>query len=183
MRAMRALLLVSLVVSGCGGGGGSDFQVPPGPDGHFTLDLAFTPADLAADGGCFNTACGGCSSWARFDGTPVQVGDPCLWSGQWQCSGTMLQCSNNGCPSCGSHMTGSVCGADGHTIVELTYVGSTCSAYDFGSAIAVCAAGCLGRCVMTNGEYQCSAGCVDADAGTTGCPHAATDSCTSLAGC
>lgn len=167
---------------------GSDYQVPAPPDARITLDLAasfdFPPRDMT----CFNTACGGCSEWARPDGTPAKEGDPCLWKGTLACVGDKLTCMDTGCPSCGSPMTGSVCGKDGQTIISLTYEGTTCVAYSFGSAINVCnrAAGdkCLGRCVQVGGTYHCSARCAsDTDGGVAGCEHQDTDTCTSLAGC
>lgn len=182
---MRRLVLALLLLSGCGSG----FAPPAQPGDKITLDLAVgTPANPAADAGCVNTACGGCSSWVNWDGTPSKPGDPCAWKGTWACNGTTLACADLTCPTCGSmmKMTGSVCGADGHTILELTWVGSACSVYDFGSAIAVCnrnaADQCVGRCVAGN-PVACQAHCVSDDGGGTGCAHQATDTCTSLEGC
>ena len=127
---------------------------------------------------CLNLACGGCSSFANWDGTPVKVGDPCLWKGVWQCSGTQLECSDNSCPTCGVAMTGSVCGADGHTILDLTNPGSGCRVYDFGSAIAVCnrttTDHCVGRCTDNGGARSCVAHCISDDGGGTGCEYQAS---------
>jgi hypothetical protein len=181
---VRTACVLLLLMGGCSSG----FTVPAPPDARLTLDLAVVVANPAVDAGCFNTACGGCSSWANPDGTPAKVGDPCLWKGVWQCTGTTLTCSDASCPSCAQPMTGTVCGADGHTIVELTYPGGQCSAYNFGSALDVCnhdaTDHCVGKCTSVNGAYSCSARCVsDADGGVTGCQHAPTDTCTSLAGC
>jgi hypothetical protein len=178
---MRLFPLV-LLITACGG----DFVPPPPPDGKVELDLSVVTANPAGDMGCINTACGGCSSWVNWDGTPTKVGDPCAWKGTWACNGTTLTCGDQSCPTCGSTMTGSVCGADGHTILELTYVGSTCSVYDIGSAIAVCNRTaddhCLGRCTAGT-PVSCEAHCASDDGGGTGCQHMATDTCTSLEAC
>jgi hypothetical protein len=94
-------------------------------------------------------------------------------------------------------MSGSVCGADGHTVLELVNASGACSAYDFGSLIDLCAHDasdhCVGRCVKSGTSYACTAGCtsygpMDGGAGDggvphTGCPHAATDTCDSLTSC
>jgi hypothetical protein len=178
-------LLVVLALWGCGQD--PDFQVQPLPDMRVTLDLASsfdaTPRDLT----CFNLACGACSTWANYDGTPVRPGDPCLWKGVWQCVGGALACSDDGCPACGGAMTGSVCGADGHTILEIIAPAGVCQAYDFRSAIAVCNHGaddhCVGRCVKNSAAYACQAACVADDGGATGCEYRASDTCESLTGC
>jgi hypothetical protein len=164
--------------------------VPVGPpDAHVNLDLADTyVAPPAPDGGCFNTACGGCSSWAKWDGSPARPGDSCLWTGTLSCTGTSLTCSDSSCLACPKQVSGTVCGADGHTIVELMLSGNSCSAYDFGSAIGVCNHGaqdqCLGRCTVdASGNYACAAHCASDDGGGTGCPHGSNDTCATLAGC
>ena len=181
---MRLLLFsIFVLVSGCG----SDFQVPPPPDARISLDLGVSVNPAPPDMACFNMACGGCSAWANYDGTPAKVGDPCLWKGTYQCTGTTLKCSDASCPQCPSTMTGSVCGADHHTILELTNTG-TCQVYDFGSAIDVCNHGpsdkCVGRCTMnTGGTYSCEAHCVSDDGGGTGCEYNSTATCQTLAGC
>ena len=147
--SVLAVSVLALSVSGCG----SDFEVPAPPDARIDLDLAVSPFPPAPpDLNCFNTACGGCSAWANFDGTPAKVGDPCLYKGVYQCTGTSLVCSSTACLTCqsgGKTPVGSVCGADGHTIVELQYTGTTCAAYDFGSSINVCNHG--------SGESACRA--------------------------
>jgi hypothetical protein len=178
------------LVAACGGGDGA--FVPPGPpDAHLTLDLASTYVPPPPDLACFNNACGSCSSWAKWDGTPAQPGDPCSWKGTLQCNGNALVCSDTSCLSCPKAVSGTVCGADGHTILELLTTGSVCAAYDFGSAIAVCNRSaqdqCRGSCsVDGSGNYACAAHCTsdgNGDAGVGGCPHGASDSCTSLTGC
>ena len=173
-----------LLLAGCG----SDFQPPGPPDTRIELDLSVGGGSTPADLSCFNTACGGCSQWARFDGSPAKAGDPCGIGGMLLCAGTSLKCSSSACPSCAQKMTGTVCAADGHTILELTNAGSTCSVYDFGSAIDVCnrAAGdkCVNRCVQNGADYACVAHCTaDPDGGGPGCAYQANESCTSLAGC
>jgi hypothetical protein len=197
---MRALVLVVLV-AGCGRD--PDFQVPPPPDMRVLVDLAVSLDHPLSEAGCFNTACGGCSSWARpvyGGGTPAQPGDPCGWNGTLSCSGTTLACSSAACPPCaGGTMSGSVCGADGHTVLELVSASGACSAYDFGSVIDLCTHDasdhCVGRCVKSGTSYACTAGCtsygpIDGDGGArdggvphTGCAHAATDTCDSLLAC
>src|SRR5437868_143989 len=132
---MRAALFVILVV---GAGCKSDFQVPAPPDARISLDLSVTVPPPSADLACFNRACGGCSHFSRWDGTPAQQGDPCLWNGKLTCMGTSLTCSDASCLTCGGTATGTVCGADGHTIIELVHTGNSCTAYDLGSAIGVC---------------------------------------------
>ena len=138
---------------------------------------------------CFNTACGGCSNWARPDGTPAQSGDPCLYGGTLACSGQTLACSSSACPSCGNPMRGTVCGADGQTIITLADDGSGgCIAVDTGAAIAVCNAApgdaCRNRCVATSGRYECTAWCLSTpDAGTAGCGFSASANCSALSGC
>jgi hypothetical protein len=178
-------LLLSLLVVGCGKD--SDFVPPPRPDMRFTLDLASNFMPENPDMTCFNMACGSCSEFANWDGTPAKVGDPCLWKGSWQCMGTTLACSDNGCPMCGTAIAGSVCGADGHTILELTDPGSGCRAYDFGSAIAVCnrtpGDHCGGRCTVNGSKHDCVARCVSDDGGGTGCQHMSSDTCESLSSC
>jgi hypothetical protein len=181
------VVLALFAVAGCG----SPFEVPALPDSRVELDLAvnipMTPPDMS----CFNMACGGCSNWANPDGTPSKVGDPCLWKGAYACSGMALTCSDKSCLPCANaanHATGSVCGADGKTIIELTYVGTTCTAYDFGSAIDVCnrtpGDHCVQRCRGPNGTaYSCSANCVSDDGGAGGCTHMASDTCESLTAC
>ncbi len=186
---MRLVWLpIVLLVAGCG----SDFVVPALPDSRVELDLAVSPIVSPPDMSCFNTACGGCSAWANFDGTPAKQGDPCLYKGVYMCSGTALVCSTTGCLTCqagGKTPAGTVCGADGHTIVELTYSGATCAAYDFGSSIDVCNHGsgdqCLQHCTGpdTNNVYHCAAHCASDDGGGTGCAHTAAETCESLAGC
>jgi hypothetical protein len=175
-----------VLVSAIGGCGGGDFQVPAQPDGRMNLDLAvannFPPDDMT----CFNAACGGCSSLANWDGTPVKVGDPCLWNGTWQCSGTQLACSSAACLSCAKPVRGTACGADGHTIVELLTNGATCTSYDFGSAISTCnhqpADACVAECsIETDGSYTCVAHCASDDGGGTGLMHTAGETCASLA--
>src|SRR3954469_4414288 len=183
MHRIKLLFLsCALVVAGCG----SDFEVPAPPDARTELDLAVNMVTTPPDMSCFNTACGGCTSFANYDGTPTKVGDPCLWKGTYQCNGTSLKCSDAACPQCGSPMTGTVCGADHHTILEITNSGS-CQVYDFGSAIGVCNHGasdkCVGRCTQANGSYTCVANCASDDGGGTGCDYSATATCTSLASC
>lgn len=188
--AMRfSLLFITLSVLGCG----SDFEVPAPPDARIDLDLAVSPFPPAPpDLNCFNTACGGCSAWANFDGTPSKVGDPCLYQGVYQCTGTSLVCSSTACLTCqsgGKTPVGSACGADGHTIIELQYTGTTCAAYDFGSSINVCNHGSGDKCLQSctgpdaNNAYHCAAHCASDDGGGTGCEHMATETCESLAGC
>jgi hypothetical protein len=199
IRCCLALVAVAVAlavaVEGCGRD--PDFQVPPRPDMRTVIDLAVSLDHPPADMTCFNTACGGCSAWARVDGKPAQPGDPCLWKGTWQCMGTTLVCSDTGCPACGGAMTGSVCGADGHTVLDLTMKGGMCAAYDFGSTIALCnhdaSDHCVGRCIKVGASYACTAGCTsegggdggarDGGAPRTGCPHAATDTCDTLTSC
>jgi hypothetical protein len=181
---MHRLACLLALASACG----SDYEVPAPPDMRVSLDLStnleYPPPDMT----CFNTACGGCSEWARPDGTPAMVGDPCLWNGTLACTGDKLTCSSTACPACGSPMAGSVCGKDGKTIVSITYDAATCVAYSFGSAINVCNRTaddkCLGRCVLMGGTYHCSAHCASApDGGGPGCEHQDSDTCASLAGC
>lgn len=191
MAAMRSSLVVMAVaVSGCG----SAFVVPPLPDARITLDLAVNVSAPPPDMACFNMACGGCSSWANPDGTPAKVGDPCLWKGTYACNGALLTCSDKSCLACANtanHPVGTVCGADGHTIVELTYIGATCTAYDFGSAIDVCNRTPGDRCVQrcrgptgpNNNVYACTANCASDDGGAAGCAHTAADTCESLVNC
>lgn len=184
---MRPLLFVTLIgLAGCG----SDFEVPALPDARVTLDLAVSTTAATPDMACFNSVCGGCSTWANFDGTPSKVGDPCLYKGAYACTGTSLTCNSSACLTCttaGRSAHGTVCGADGHTIVELTYAGTTCSAYDLGSAIGVCNHGagdkCQHRCTLNGSIYDCVAHCVSDDGGGTGCDHTAGETCESLAGC
>jgi hypothetical protein len=187
--AMRSSLLVMLlVVSGCG----SDFEVPAPPDSRVELDLAVNPIVTPPDMSCFNTACGGCSTWANYDGTPSKAGDPCLYKGVLACNGTSLACNSTACLTCttgGRTPAGTVCGADGHSIMELLYTGTTCTAYDFSSSIGVCNHGsgdqCLQHCTGpdANNVYHCSAHCASDDGGGTGCAHSAAETCETLAGC
>ncbi len=183
MRGIACALLITSV--GCG----SAFEVPPLPDAHMTLDLATSSNPAPVDMTCFNTACGGCSAWAKYDGTPAQEGDPCLWNGVYQCNGTSLACSSSTCPSCSGKAVGSICGADGHTILELNYAVGTCAAYDFGSAINVCnhssSDGCVARCSTnaSTGEVDCVAHCLSDDGGATGCQHMSTETCDTLKSC
>lgn len=186
--ALVALAAVGAPASGCS----SDYTVSPLPDMRISLDLAVATPTPQPDMSCFNTACGGCSSWANWDGTPSKVGDPCLWKGVYQCTGTSLKCSDSGCLACSNtsnRAAGTVCGADGHTIVELTYTGNTCTAYDFGSAIGVCNRTpddhCVDRCTApaSGNTYDCVAHCASDDGGGTGCTHMASDTCESLASC
>lgn len=180
---MCRLAFLVLALGGCGSSG--DFQVPAQPDGRMNLDLAvnnqFPPNDMT----CFNTACGGCSSLARWDGAPVKVGDPCLWNGTWQCNGAQLGCSSTTCLACPQPVSGTACGADGHTIIELLNNSGTCVSYDFGSAISTCNHGaadaCVATCTQSGGGYQCVAHCASDDGGGTGHVYAATDTCVTLA--
>jgi hypothetical protein len=178
-----AALLALLTVAGCK----SDFQVPALPDARITLDLSSSLPPAQADMACFNRACGGCSHFARYDGSPAQEGDPCLWKGKLTCMGQSLVCSDSSCLSCGGTATGTVCGADGHTIIELVRSGATCTAYDLGSTIGVCNAGpkdgCVDRCTKNGSSYACVAGCLADDGGATGCPHQASDTCDTLTSC
>ncbi len=172
----------------CAGCGSDDFQSPAPPDARITIDLAVSQDHPPADLTCFNSACGGCSAWARFDGTPAAVGDPCLWKGTWQCMGTELTCMGAACPTCPGEMLGSVCGADGHTIIELSHSTATCVAYDFGSSISTCnhqpGDKCVGRCTKNaGGTYSCAAHCLSDDGGGAGCEHQATDTCDTLTSC
>ena len=154
-------VLAALALGACGTD--PDFIVPPGANTRFERDLAATFPAPPPDLSCFNNVCGGCSVWANWDGSPAQVGNPCGWNGTWACSGTTLTCTSAACPPCGGAMSGSVCGADGHTIVELVGAGASCHTYDFGSAIAVCnrAPGdhCVGSCTQAGGQYPCAAHC------------------------
>jgi hypothetical protein len=184
---VRSMVVLALLAAACG----SSYSVSPPPDMRISLDLAVSPPVTSTDMSCLNTACGGCSSWLNWDGTPSKEGDPCLWKGVYQCNGTALVCSDTGCLACTDttkQPVGTVCGADGHTIVELTYAGNACSAYDFGSAIGLCnrAPGdhCVQRCTGPNGNvYDCVAHCTSDDGGGTGCDHMPTDTCESLKGC
>jgi hypothetical protein len=184
MSRVLAVLAAFGLLAGCGD---SDFQPPPRDDMRFTLDLAANFSTADTDMTCFNSACGGCSSFANWDGTPARVGDPCNWNGAWKCNGMDLVCSDNGCPSCGTAVTGSVCGADGHTILELTNPGSGCRVYDFGSAIDVCNRSpgdhCVGRCTLDAGAHHCVAHCLSDDGGAAGCAHMSSDTCESLSSC
>jgi hypothetical protein len=181
------VLCLVLALAGCG----SDFEVPAPPDARVNLDLAVAPPVRPPDMACFNMACGACSNWASWNGTPIKAGDPCLWKGAFACNGAQLVCNNAGCLTCADttkHAVGTVCGADGHTIVELTYTGTTCTAYDFGSAIGVCNRSpndqCLQRCSGPSGSvYSCVAHCASDDGGGTGCAHGAADTCESLTAC
>jgi hypothetical protein len=194
MGGMRALLVIftislpALLVIGCG----SDFSVPANPDARIELDLAVTVTTAPPDMSCFNTACNGCGAWANADGTPAKVGDPCLYKGTYQCQGTSLVCMGSACLTCstsGRTAQGTVCGADGRSIIELTYTGTTCTAYDLGSAIGMCNHGsddkCLAHCTGPDGNnvYHCAAVCASDDGGGTGCAHSATETCETLAGC
>jgi hypothetical protein len=182
---MRVVLLVAVAFAvACG----SEFEVPPLPDARMSLDLGVSIPNPPPDLACFNRACGGCSTWARFDGTPAMVGDPCLWKGTLACMGTSLVCSDASCLPCsGGTALGTVCGGDGHTIVELVYTGTTCAAYDLGSAIGVCNHGagdaCVDRCTKNGNTYNCAASCLSDDGGGTGCQHQASDTCQSLTSC
>jgi hypothetical protein len=171
-----------VLVAGCG-----DFMVPRAPDMRISLDLAVTIPNPPPDMSCFNRACGGCSQFARYDGTPAMVGDPCLWNGKLTCMGTSLVCDSTACLTCSGNATGTVCGADGHTIVELLHTGNVCTAYDFGSAIDVCNGGpgdhCVDRCTKNGTDYACVAGCILDDGGAIGCAHMSSDTCDSLTGC
>jgi len=175
---MRFFLAVVLL-AGCG----SDFAPPAPPGDKNTLDLAVAVANPAADMSCPNVACGGCSSWTNWDGSLTKPGDPCAWKGTWACNGTKLTCADLSCP-CAA--TGSVCGADGHTVLALTSTSGICSVYDLGSAIAVCnrSAGdhCVGRCTAGN-PVTCEAHCVSDDGGGTGCARMPSDTCTTLESC
>lgn len=182
---MRSLGLLALAVSfvACGG----DFRVPPPSDMRISLDLASAPG-TPDDMTCFNSACGGCSTWARADGTPAQVGDRCGFRGMLACTGQTLGCSDLGCPTCASKMTGTICAADGRTIVQLLDLNNQCRVNVTGSALAVCnrdaSDRCLHRCTLANNLYTCTAGCSSTpDAGVTGCQYAPTQTCQTLAGC
>lgn len=180
------VVLALVAAAGCG-----SYSVSPPPDMRISLDLAVSTPVSSPDMTCINTACGGCSSWRNWDGAPSMPGDPCLWKGVYQCNGMKLECSDSGCLACAdtnNRPVGTVCGADGHTIVELTYSGQTCSAYDFGSAIGVCnrAPGdhCVQRCSGPNGNvYDCVAHCTSDDGGGTGCAYGAGATCESLVNC
>ena len=180
---MRLVVLsLAVIAAGCG----SDFRVSPPPDMRTSLDLAVNVNPAPPDMACLNTACGGCSSWTNYDGKPSMEGDPCLWKGRYQCNGTDLKCSDAACPQCPSTMTGTICGADGHTILELTNNGGVCQVYDFGSAIGVCNRSdsdkCVGRCTMNgDGTYSCAAHCTSDDGGGTGCEYSPTATCQTLA--
>jgi hypothetical protein len=180
---MNRAVFVFILVAACG----SDFKVPRPPDMRITIDLGVSLAPPPPDLACFNSACGGCSHTARYDGTPAQAGDPCLWKGMLQCMGTSLVCSDASCLTCSGTPTGTVCGADGHTIVELIHNGNTCTAYSLGSSIGVCNHGaddhCLDRCTKNGSSYSCVAGCVKDDGGAMGCQYQSSDTCDSLTGC
>lgn len=180
---MRLGLILLIATAACG----SDFQVPAPPDARITIDLSVAMPAPTADLACFNRACGGCSHTAKWDGTPAQEGDPCAWNGKLACMGTSLVCSDTSCPTCAGTATGTVCGADGHTIVELVNTGASCAAYDLGSAIGICngnaADHCVDRCTKSGSNYQCVAGCISDDGGATGCAHQSTDTCDTLTGC
>jgi hypothetical protein len=177
-------MLMAVLALGCGKD--PDFEVPARDDMRITLDLASSFMHQDPDMSCLSTACGGCSYLTNWDGSPVEAGDPCLWKGTWQCAGTQLTCSDDGCPTCGTAMTGSLCGADGHTIVEITNMGA-CGVYDFGSAIAVCnrtpGDHCVSRCTLDNGVHHCAARCASADGGAMGCEHSAAQTCEALTSC
>jgi hypothetical protein len=186
---LRLLTLMTLALCGCKSTG-KDFVVPPAPDARVDLDLGISSATAALDMTCFNSVCGGCSQWANYDGKPSKEGDPCLWNGVYKCAGTQLECTSNTCLGCSSgsnHATGTVCGADGHTIIELHYSGTACVAYDFGSAIDVCNHSandiCQQKCTANGTTYDCAAHCASDDGGGTGCTHQPTDTCESLTSC
>ena len=174
---------VFLLLAGCGRD--PDFAPPAREDMRITLDLAAS-ASMPVDLSCASMQCGACSSFVNWDRTPSKPGDPCAWKGTLACSGGGLACSDTGCPTCAGTLSGSVCGADGHTIVEIV-PGGACRVYDFGSAIAVCNHGatdhCVGRCSKNGSAYSCVARCVSDDGGATGCEHKATDTCDSLTNC
>jgi hypothetical protein len=152
-----------------------------------SIDLAVVIAPPPPDMSCFNRACGGCSRVAKWDGTPAQEGDPCLWKGKLTCMGTSLVCSDTSCLTCSGTATGTVCGADGHSIIELIHNGNTCVAYDLGSSIGVCRGGptdhCVDRCTKNGSSYACVAGCVLDDGGAMGCAWQSTDTCDALTSC
>jgi hypothetical protein len=164
-----------------------DFAPPAREDMRVTLDLAAS-ASMPADFSCATMMCGACSSFVNFDGKPSKPGDPCGWNGSYQCMGDGLVCNvaARDCPACGGTMSGSLCGADGHTIVEIV-TGSNCKTYDFGSAISVCNHGandhCVDRCTKIGSSYACVARCLSDDGGATGCEHKATDTCDTLTSC
>ena len=185
---MRLVACLSLVVAcGCGGG---DFQVPPQPDARVSLDLAVNTNSPSSDAACLSMVCGACSDRANWDGKPTAEGDPCNWNGTWQCNGASLQCSSGACLPCtqgsgAQPVTGTICGADGHTILELVYAGGSCAAYDFGSSIDVCNRkpndGCVATCSKQgSGSFACVAHCLSDDGGTGGHPYSPTDTCQSL---
>ena len=195
---MRLLLACLLTLTlGCndkssttGGGGGGNFVVPPQPDARVNLDLSQSVSQSMPDMTCFNSVCGACSQWANYDGKPSKEGDPCLWNGVYKCTGTQLECTSNTCLGCSNgsnHPVGTVCGADGHTIIELHYTGTACVAYDFGSAIDVCNHSatdvCQQKCTANGTTYDCAAHCASDDGGGTGCTHQPTDTCESLTSC
>ncbi len=187
MRSTLVLLL--LAMCGCG----SDFQVPAPLGARIEIvDKATTLVPPPADMACLNTVCGGCSTWTNFAGTPSEEGGPCLYNGTYKCMGTSLVCSSTACLTCqsgGKTPVGTVCGADGHTIIELQYTGPTCAAYDFGTPTNVCNHGSSDKCLQSctgpdsNNVYHCAAHCVSDDGGGTGCEHMANETCESLAGC
>jgi hypothetical protein len=189
--AMLAFVSCSLTLSLTGAACGGDYRVQPPPDMRITLDLA-SPPGAPDDMTCFNTACGGCSTWARPDGTPAQVGDPCGFRGMLACTGTTLGCSDLSCPTCaapaGAKMTGTLCAADGKTIVQLLDVNGQCRVNPTGSALAVCnrdgSDRCLHRCTLSGTLYTCTAACASTpDAGVTGCAHSPSQTCQTLTGC
>jgi hypothetical protein len=186
--SFRVLMLATLAFLGCHTVTAKDFVVPPAPDARVELDLGTSAATAAVDMTCINSACGGCSSWVNYDGTPSKVGDPCLLNGVYQCTGTELKCTSNSCLGCtGGTPVGSVCGADGHTIIELHYSGTACVAYDFGSAIDVCNHSandsCQQKCTANGTTYDCVAHCASDDGGGTGCTYQPTETCESLTSC
>ncbi len=181
MRMRLSLCLIALVACGCG----SAFEVPARPDAFQTLDLGVLFDGAPRDLTCFNTACGGCSSWAKWDQTPVAVGDPCLITGTWQCNGTDLVCSSSACLSCPQPVSGTVCGADGHSIIELVTVAGACTAWDFGSGISSCNHDandkCQQACSNSGGKYTCEAHCLADDGFGPADDYSPTETCQSLA--
>jgi hypothetical protein len=181
--ALAFAVALVLVATACDSG----FRPPPRPDMKTDIDLA-SQASGKADMTCLATVCGECSDRVRWDGKPVAVGDPCLVHGTWQCAGHVLECSDASCISCPGKSIGSVCGADGHTVIELNYVNGMCTTVDLNSPIAICNRTaddkCVGRCVLQGVDYTCTARCLSDDGGATaGCPYSPGQTCATLSGC
>ena len=186
---LRILTLATLALCGCKSSS-KDFVVPPAPGARVDLDLGTSSASASLDMTCINSVCGGCSSWVNYNGAPSKEGDPCLWNGVYKCSGTELKCTSSTCLGCASgsnKATGTVCGADGHTIIELHYSGTACVALDIGSAIGVCNNSandvCQQKCTANGTTYDCVAHCTSDDGGGTGCTYQPAATCESLTSC